>query len=588
MDTLTQALSIITADVGATVTHATLIERVEGTYRLLARAEAATTLSGAERDVTIGLWRAITEMERTVQRRLVNESGPLMPENAAGEGVDLLVATCSAAPPLRAVIVGLTDRLSVQSARRACAASPVRLERTVSLGTRFHHWEEETLAELYRNPPEVLILVGGADASPTAPLESAAGVLTTLYERLPGEQRPVVVFAGNLEARREISSVMAPVMDLRVVDNVRPGIHVESLGELERELGLLYEQHALPRVPGFDRLSEWASAPVRPTAEALGTTLRFIARRVPGGQGALAIDVGGMTTHAAAARDRGYQWATCADTGTSYGLEGVLERAGVEGLARWLPRRLGGEEIAATLRNAALRPHSVAGSRDELLLLHAALREALAAAMGLLRQQHWGRLDGDLTTPPFDLIAARGGVVAHTPNLSLVALSLLDAIQPVGLCRMVVDWAAVWPALGVLAGLEPLAAVQVLENDAFRDLGTVIAPRGGDEPGAPALQVAMVRDSGRLTEIEVAAGSIVRLPLEKGEEATLEVRPSRYFDIGLGRWGVGGRAIVQGGGLGIVIDARGRPLALPTDAREARRAMIEWLRSLEGHADGTA
>ena len=51
--------------------------------------------------------------------------------------------------------------------------------------------------------------------------------------------------------------------------------------------------------------------------------------------GVVAVDVGGMTTHAATARDQGYHWATCADTGTSYGLAGVLARVGVEGLARY-------------------------------------------------------------------------------------------------------------------------------------------------------------------------------------------------------------------------------------------------------------
>ncbi|HUS81210.1 MAG TPA: glutamate mutase L [Armatimonadota bacterium] len=583
----TQLGSIITADIGTTVTHAALIEPVEGTYRLVARAEAPTTLAGYDQDITVGLGRAVEELGDVVQRRLWSEGTPILPETASGEGADALFATCSAAPPLTAVIVGLTDDLSVQSARRACAASIVRMERSVSLGARFHHWEEETLAELYRRPPEVLILVGGADAAATAPLESAAGVLTTLYERMPREQRPVVVFAGNLEARRSLAALISPVMEFRVVDNVRPNVHVESLGELERELGLLYEQIGLPKVPGFRKLSQWARVPVRSSMEALGATLRFVARRGEGGQGALAVDVGGMTTHVAAARDRGYQWATCADTGTSYGLEGVLARAGVEGLARWLPRRLGGEEIASRLRNAMVRPYSVAESRDDLLLLHAALRESLSSAMAVLRERHWGRLDGELTTPPFDLIAARGGVIAHTPHLSLVTLSLLDSIQPVGLTRLVVDWAAVWPVLGVLAQVEPLAAVQVLERDAFRDLGTVIAPRGQGTPGAPALQVTMRRSSGAPTEREVSAGSIVRLPLALGEEAIVEVRPTRDYDIGLGRWGVGGRASVRGGGLGIIIDARGRPLRLPTDERELRRSMITWVRSLEGDADAS-
>ncbi len=580
--------SIITADIGTTVTHAALLELVEGTWRLVARAEAPTTLAGADQDVTVGLGHAVEALGDVVQRRLWEDGAPVSPETAAGEGVDAVVATCSAAPPLTAVIVGLTDDLSVESARRACAASIVRLERTVPLGARFHHWDEETLAELYRHPPEVLILVGGADSSETTPLERAASVLTTLYERMPQAERPVVVFAGNLEARRPLADLISPVMTFRAVDNVRPSANVESLAELQRELALLYEQVALPKVPGFRRLAGWTAVPVRSTTEGLGTTLRFVARRGEGGQGALAVDVGGMTTHVAAARDRGYQWATCADSGTSYGLAGILARAGVGGLARWMPRRMPDDEISARLRNAMVRPHSVAESRDDLLLLHAALRESLSEAMKLLRERHWGRLDGVLTTPPFDLIAARGGVIAHTPHLSLVALSLLDAIQPVGLTRMVVDWAAVWPVLGVLAQVEPLAAVQVLERDAFRDLGTVIAPRGEDEPGAPALRVTMRTTAGESTDVQVAAGTIARLPLALGEEATIEVRPTRNFDIGLGRWGAGGRASVRGGGLGILIDARGRPLTLPTQERELRRSMITWLKSLEGDGDGSS
>jgi len=580
--------SIITADIGTTVTHAALIERVEGTYRLVARAEAPTTLAGAEQDITAGLGRAIESLGDVVQRPLWRDGAPILGENGAGEGADALVAACSAAPPLTVAIVGLTDDLSVDSARRACAASPVRLERTVSLHARFRHWDEETLSGLYRNPPQVLILVGGTDATPAAPLERAASVLTTLYERMPQAQRPVVLFAGNLEARRPLADLIAPVMTFRVVDNVRPTLHTESLAELQRELALLYEQVALPRVPGYSRLVQWTAAPIPSCAEGLDRTLRFLARRAEGGQGALAVDVGGMTTHVATARDRGYQWVTCADAGTSYGLSGILERSGTEGLARWLPRRMDSAELSAHLHNAMVRPHSVAQSRDDLLLLHAALRESLSAAMGLLREQHWGRLDGVLTTPPFDLVAARGGVIAHTPHLSLVALSLLDAIQPVGLTRMVVDWAAVWPVLGVLAEVEPLAAVQVLEQDAFRDLGTVIAPRGKDVPGAPALRVTMHTASGETVDVQVAAGEIARLPLDMGEEATVEVRPTRAFDIGLGRWGAGGRASVHGGGLGVIIDARGRPLELPAEDRQLRRAMVTWLRGLEGDADGTA
>lgn len=606
--------AILTADIGTTLTHVSLIERVSGVYRLVASAERPTTISGDEEDVTIGLERAVRRIEEVVGRRLWGEEGPLLPgsarpDHASGAdapasgadapvagadapvaGIDALVATCSVAPAMATAVIGMTDRLSVESARRACEASNVRLERCVALGSQFRNWDEGTLEELHRYPPEVIVLVGGSDSGPVAPLESAAHVLTTLYERMEPHRRPVIVFAGNPEARRPLRDAMGPVFEFRVVDNVRPNVHVESLGELKRELGQLYETVALPRVPGYARLAEWLATPLRSTAEGLGGTLRFLARRAQGTQGVLALDAGGLTTHLAAARDGNYQWSTCADMGTSYGLDGVLAYAGVEALQAWLPRPLDADEVAARLHNARLRPHSVAQSEDDLLLLHAALRASLSCAMGRLQQQ-W--VEGEEppdpevdVPPPFDLLAARGGVVTRTGADSLVALSLLDALRPIGLSRIVLDWAAVWPQLSVLATVAPVAALQVLDRDAFRPLGTVIAPLGTPRGDQVALRITMTRDTGVVSESEVPAGTVARIPLRTGETATIVVQPSRHFDLGLGRPGVGGRATVQGGGLGLIIDTRGRPLRHPADLDERRGRMIRWLRNLEG--DGHA
>jgi len=585
--------SILAADIGTTVTHVGLIERVEGVYRLVASAERPTTLVGEEEDVCIGLERAVHHLESVAVRRLWGYEAPIVPESAVlaeRAGVDAIVASCSVAPALSVVIIGITDQLSVDSARRACEAANVRLERCVALGTQFRNWDDELLSHLYERPPDVIVLVGGSDAGPVAPLESAASVLITLYEHTDPEGRPVIVFAGNLEARRSLSGLLDPLFDYRVVDNVRPNVHVESLGELKRELSRLYEEVGLPRVPGYRRLSEWLTMPLRSTHEALGATLRFLARRAPGGQGVLGLDAGGLTTHVAAARGDAYQWAICADTGTSYGLSGVLDHAGAERLQGWLPMDMALDEVTSRLHNARLRPHSVAQSRDDLLLLHAALRESAILGMRRLHQQ-WGQgedLPEEYITPAFDLLAARGGVLTRSGADSLAALSLLDSVQPVGLSRAVLDWAAIWPQLSVLAALEPLAALQVLDRDAFRPLGTVIAPLGEPRGDEPALYVVMTLDTGKVREIEVPAGTIVRVPLRVEEEATIEVQPSRTYDLGVGRRGVGGRARVQGGGLGLIFDTRGRPLRLPEDPERRRELLVRWLRNLEGDGDGSA
>ena len=187
------------------------------------------------------------------------------------------------------------------------------------------------------------------------------------------------------------------------------------------------------------------------------------------------------------------------------------------------------------------------------------------------------------TTPPFDVIAVRGGTLSSLHDDALLGLTLLDAIQPTGLAHLVIDWASIWPQLGTLARIAPLAASQVLATDSMRHLGTVIAPIGEANDGERALQITITPRGGTPQEIVVPAGTIRCVPLSADQEAEIAVRPSRAFDIGLGQQGQGGRATVQGGSLGIIIDTRGRPLALPQDAARRQAKMQEWL-GLMNHA----
>lgn len=575
--------SIVAADVGSTLTHVCLLDLIEGTYRFVAHAESASTLSPPEDDITIGLRRAIRQLERITQRPLLDEQGDLItPEQDSGAGVDVFVATSSAAPPLQCLIVGLTDDLSLESARRACSGSNALAVQALSLSTRSRRWDNKVLSSLSQAPADVVLMVGGTNMGPTAPLESAARILAAVYAETEPERRPVIVFAGNEEARRPVASIMASLFDFRVVENVRPDVYAESLGELQRELGEIYSQTSLAALPGYRRMRRWCVAPVLATTEALSRTLRFIARRNGLAQGVLGVDIGGTTTYVGVAGGETYQWINGAALGTSFGIDHLLELSGMEDICRWLPVSMESEEIMSCLENARLRPHGIPQTKEDLFLTHALVRQALLLVMRRMRRQNWRRLDrpGLEMTPAFDLIAARGGAIAHTPQDGLIALTLLDAIQPTGLARLVVDWASIWPQLGLLADVVPLAAAQVLERDSFRELGTLIAPIGEARDGEPALHIRIIGEDGQVTEEDVPAGTIRRLPLALSEDVVVEVLPSRDFDIGLGQKGLGGKARVRGGSLGIVVDTRGRPLSLPQDPELRRAKLQEWLGNL--------
>jgi hypothetical protein len=154
-------------------------------------------------------------------------------------------------------------------------------------------------------------------------------------------------------------------------------------------------------------------------------------------------------------------------------------------------------------------------------------------------------------------------------------LTVLDALEPTGIFALAIDKYGVLPALGWLALYEPLATVQTLEGGAMVELGWVVALDGQATPGQQAIRVVVDSESKGHLEMDVAAGDLELLPLAPGEEAELTLKPARNFDIGFGR-GRGKRVTVTGGAVGLVIDARGRPIPLPQDDMTRRSLLQQW------------
>lgn len=82
----------------------------------------------------------------------------------------------------------------------------------------------------------------------------------------------------------------------------------------------------------------------------------------------------------------------------------------------------------------------------------------------------------------------------------------------------------------------------------------------------------------------MAGGELKLIRLADGERATVEVQPERGFDMGAGAGKPVARE-VRGGSVGIIIDARGRPLPLPADPGAMRRAALAEVSALELYPD---
>ena len=86
----------------------------------------------------------------------------------------------------------------------------------------------------------------------------------------------------------------------------------------------------------------------------------------------------------------------------------------------------------------------------------------------------------------------------------------------------------------------------------------------------------MVQDDNSETALEIKQGTLEVLHLPMGKTAKLDLRPLQRTDVGMGVAGRGGGLRVVGGVLGVVIDARGRPLRLPDDPVQRREMLEKW------------
>jgi len=573
--------SILAADCGSTMTKVILIDVADGQYRFVAQGEALSTIEPPQADVILGVRHAIGQIEEATGRLLLDEKGQLItPEQASGNGVDAFVATTSAASPLRLILAGLTRDVSIESARRAISSTYALVEDTISLddGTqRERRSAEARIRILQRHQPDAVLIVGGTDGGATAPVADIAEVVALACSIMDGTARPQIVFAGNQEARLLVAEILGGKGKLRAVDNVRPALDVENLAAAREEMDTLYRERKVARIPGFGGLSAWSSVAVLPTTRAFGYLIQYLARQYA--LNAVGVDIGGATLTVASVIDGHFTSVSRNDLGLSHNVTRVSTEAGFENILRWLPFDMEVTEAHNIIANKQLRPTTIPQTRRDLLLEQAIAREALRLTLVEARQSWAGRPSAPYPElfPFSDLIVGGGGVLAHASHYGQAALILLDALQPIGVSNLALDVTSMSAPLGVTATIEPLAAAQVVERDGFLSLGTVVAPVGTAREGEIALQLKITYEDGRALEMEVPYGSLEVLPLSAGHKATLELRPTRKFDIGLGAKGKGATTELEGGAVGVIIDARGRPLTLPVTRAEQQAKIQEWL-----------
>ena len=350
---------------------------------------------------------------------------------------------------------------------------------------------------------------------------------------------PRVVVAGHAQAALRLKAAAA-------------SFAVEVLSDPRRPDGLSAFAH---RGRDFRRGTD-ANVVLRD--EALEELARLVAAR---GTDALVVDVSGGSTSLVRASVQGNVTAAhVAPLGSGVAADRTVVRAGLDGVRRWIPWSIDAPTMLERVFNRARWPDAVAAEASALALEIALAHEAVshahadAAAAGMA---------DPLRDAPITIVTGAAASFTRAAHTALVAIDGLASRRPTTLYRDTDE------------GLVALAAVAAHIRSAGGDPAAAV----GAELARRLVPIALV--------VPVTPGRRSRLRVNGIEHRADDLVPGAFFsvrhrgDADVEVTGTKVRTRGTAGELGIIIDARGRPLVLP--ARDAERipALVKWFAALD-------
>lgn len=575
--------SVLAIDVGTTNTRTALFDVVDSRYRFIASGTAPTTVNAPYKDIGEGIGIALDRLQAITGRVIIGSDGSfIIPTRIDGSGVDKIVATLSAGPPLKVIVLGLLDDLSLGSVRRVAESTYSKV--VDSIGLNDPRNPAERIDAIIKHSPDLIIVAGGTNGGASQSVIQLLESVGLASYLIPKEKKPEVLFAGNETLQDEVKQIMGSLVPLNCAPNIRPTLSAERVSAVHIPLAKMVGKVRARRISGVQELDRWSEGKMLPSATAFGRIIRFLSKIYDPNKGVLGVNVGAGSTIIAAGFSGKLSLGVYPEYSLGSQLKELLTHTSLESISRWLHEDVARDYLQDYLHTKALYPASIPATNEDLDIEQALARQAMRLSINRLAAEFLphARRSGQKLLPSFEPILASGSVLTCAPSKGHSLIMLLDGIQPVGITTLVLDESHIISAIGSAAAVNPVLPVQVLETSAFVNLGTVISPLSNVRVNTPILKVRMQTDDGNEQDLVIKQGSLAALPLPIGQSARLNLSPLQRADVGMGGPGRGGKLQVIGGALGVVFDARGRPIRLSSDIAKRREENRRWLMQLGG------
>jgi hypothetical protein len=278
--------------------------------------------------------------------------------------------------------------------------------------------------------------------------------------------------------------------------------------------------------------------------EAIEAAARSLARAT--GRSALVVDVSGESTSLALVQPDGSLTAAHSRLGVGAGADRIVARSGLDRVRRWIPRPIDAPALLERVFNRARWPDAVAPSVLTLALEMSLAREALAH---LLRDAERAGLDRAALGNARWIVAT--GQLARFPRAAQTALVVVDALLPEGTKLISRERPDALVVAGAIATRSVTDVAGMTEDLA---LVTTLWPKR-------ATSLTVTDDTGATLE-KIARGAFFLMPTTGAVQLA--------FSASTALEAAGPLA------LGVIVDARGRPLELPPRDAERLPTIARW------------
>ncbi|MFA6075225.1 MAG: GlmL-related ornithine degradation protein [Negativicutes bacterium] len=260
------SVDCLVAEIGSTTTIVTAIDKIESDDpQIIAQGQALTTV--AEGDVTIGLHKAIEEIECAINCQLDYKE---------------MLAASSAAGGLRMTVHGLVYDMTVKAAQEAVLGAGANIQ-LITAGDI----SERELQRIIKIQPNIVFLAGGVDYGEQEITLRNAEKLSRSPLTAP------TIYAGNCALIDEIKDMFADNgKELICVDNVYPRIDALNVDTARAAIQKVFEKHIV-HAPGMQLIREMVTGKILPVPGAVMNAAKLLRDSIGD---VLVIDIGGATT----------------------------------------------------------------------------------------------------------------------------------------------------------------------------------------------------------------------------------------------------------------------------------------------------